>query len=180
VSDAADIRDIRLPAPQPWLDFISRYWPLLAGVALLLVVLALVWMFLRRRARRRAAPSLLDATLAELEAARPRLLAGDVEGFSVQVSDVIRHYVERRFQVHALSQTTLEFLRACLAQPGSALTDHRQELEHFLKLCDLAKFARWSPSGPEMEALLGSARAFVQGTARPPADAGSGAKAAQP
>ena len=166
MNETGDIRDIRMPAPQPLLDFLTRHWHWILAAGLLLAVMVFVVLLLLRKSQRPGAKSLLELTLAELEAARPQLLAGDVEGFSVRISEVIRHYVERRFQVHALSQTTREFLHSCLDVPESALAEHRQELEHFLKLCDLAKFARWSPSGTEMEALLGSARAFVQGTAR--------------
>ena len=178
MSDATDIRDIRLPPPQPLLDFLAQYWLWLLCGVLLLLLLPVALRLWRWRATRRKPASLLDATLTALEAARPQLAAGDVEGFCVRVSEVIRDYMERRFEVHALSLTTFEFLHACLADPVAGLADHREALERFLRLCDLAKFARWSPSGPEMEALLGSARTFVQNTARPAMAAASSKDAA--
>ncbi len=165
MSDPTDIRDIRLPQPQPWRDFLLAYWPWLALAVLVLFGLLLAWRWWRRRAARRPALPLLQDTLARLEQARPLLQAGDVEGFSVRVSEIIRRYVEQRFQMQTRQRTTLEFLHACVADTASPLAEYRTELGQFLQFCDLAKFARWSPSGPEMESMLTSARAFVQRTA---------------
>ena len=166
MTDPGDIRDIRLPEPHPLREFLMAHWPWLAAIVLLLGALVLAWRWWRGRVKPPATVPLLEGTLAELDQARPLLQAGDAQGFSVRVSDIIRRYVERRFQVQAVQRTTLEFLHACLADPGSPLAEHRQELTQFLQFCDLAKFARWSPSGPEMEALLASARVFVQSTGR--------------
>jgi hypothetical protein len=84
----------------------------------------------------------------------------------VAVSDIVRGYVEARFNVHATQRTTPEFLRDCLTQVGPALQAHEQSLSEFLKFCDLAKFARWSLSGGEMQGLLASARHFVESTGK--------------
>src|ERR1700722_11235413 len=60
-----------------------------------------------------------------------------------------------------------EFLRDCLTQVGSVLQAHEHSLSDFLNFCDLAKFARWSLSGEEMQGLLASARHFVESTGVP-------------
>jgi hypothetical protein len=46
------------------------------------------------------------------------------------------------------------------------LTNHRELLDDFLGHCDLAKFARWILSAPEMETMLQSAHTFVLETGR--------------
>jgi hypothetical protein len=165
VSLPDDIRDIRPPydLPQTWL------W-VAAGLAVLVAILAFAWLarwWLRRRAR----TSLLDLTLQRLQTTRPLMQAGDVPGFSVAVSDIVRTYVEQRFSVHARAQTTPEFLREALAPPGSPLKPYERQLGDFLRYCDLAKFARWTFAGTEMEAMLASAHRFVEETGRvqPPA-----------
>ncbi|HTY48276.1 MAG TPA: DUF4381 family protein [Steroidobacteraceae bacterium] len=157
---AQDIRDIRPPylIAQTWL------W-VLVGAAALAVLGVLVWLVLRWW-RRPARVSLLGATLARLEGTRPLMQRGDVQGFSVAVSDIIRDYVERRFSVHARAQTTVEFLRAALDSKASPLKPHEQQLGDFLRYCDLAKFARWTFAAAEMEAMLDSARRFVEQTGR--------------
>jgi hypothetical protein len=157
-----DIRDIRAPylIPADWRV------PVLAGAAVVLL-LALLWWGWRRRSGRQPPLTLLQRTLQQLEATRALMAAGDARAFAVAVSDVVRAYVEVRFNVLATQRTTAEFLRDCLGQVGSALQAHEQALGEFLRFCDLAKFARWSLDGPEMQDLLASARHFVETTAAP-------------
>jgi hypothetical protein len=159
-SSAPDIRDIRPPylIPADWRV------PVLAGTAVVLL-LALLWWGWRTLRARRPPLTLLQRTLQQLEATRSLMAAGDARAFAAAVSDVVRAYVEARFNVLATPRTTAEFLHDCLGQVGSALQSHEQALGEFLKFCDLAKFARWSLNGPEMQGMLASAQHFVETTA---------------
>lgn len=161
-SSGPDIRDIRAPFLIP-LDW--RVPALIAAGVLLLLVLA--WWGWRRWRARRPPPTLLERTLQKLEATRVLMEAGDAGAYSVAVSDVVRAYVEERFEVFATHRTTAEFLRDCLSQMGSALQAHEQALGEFLRFCDLAKFARWSLDQRQMQDMLASARHFVETTAAP-------------
>jgi hypothetical protein len=157
-----DIHDIRAPylIPPDW------RLPALIAVATVLV-LALCWWAWRRSRARRPQPTLLQLTLQKLEATRALMEAGDARAFSAAVSDVVRAYIEVRFEVRATQRTTAEFLGDCLVQVGSALQAHEQALGEFLKFCDLAKFARWPLDGQQMQGMLASARHFVETTAAP-------------
>ena len=158
-SSAPDIHDIHPPylIPQDW-----RVLALIGSAVVLALLLAWFgWRWLRTR---RPQLTLVQRTLLKLDATRPLMENGDARAFSVAVSDIVRGYVEERFDVHATQRTTPEFLRDCLAQVGSALQAHEQSLSEFLKFCDLAKFARWSLSGEEMRGQLTSARNFVEST----------------
>jgi hypothetical protein len=157
-----DIRDIRPPYLIP-LDW--RVVALIASVALL--ALLLLWWAWRWYRGRQPPLTLLQRTLRRLEATRALMQVGDAQAFSVAVSDAVRAYVEERFNVLATHLTTTEFLRDCLAQVGSSLQAHEQSLGDFLRYCDLAKFARWSLDGAQMQAMLASARHFVESTAAP-------------
>jgi hypothetical protein len=161
-SSAPDIHDIRAPylIPADWRVAV------LIGTAVLLL-LALLWVGWRGLRNRHPQLTLLQRTLQQLEATRSLMAAGDARAFAVAVSDVVRGYVEERFQVLATQRTTAEFLRDCLSQMGSALQIHEQSLGEFLRFCDLAKFARWSLNGPEMQGMLASAQHFVETTAAP-------------
>jgi hypothetical protein len=159
---AADIRDIRAPYLIPR-D--PRVLILVAAGVLLL--LALLWWAWRKARARRPQLTLLQRTLQQLEATRALMEAGDARAFAAAVSDVVRGYVELRFNVRATQRTTDEFLRDCLGQVGSALQAHERALVDFLKFCDLAKFARWSLDAQEMRGMLASARHFVESTAAP-------------
>jgi hypothetical protein len=162
-SSAPDIHDIRPPylIPQDWRV------PALIGTAVILALL-LAWFGWRWLKSRRPQLTLVQRTLLRLDATRPLMEGADARAFSVAVSDIVRGYVEERFNVQATQRTTPEFLRDWLTQVGSALQAQEQSLSEFLKFCDLAKFARWSLNGQEMQGLLASARQFVEASGNVP------------
>ena len=81
--------------------------------------------------------------------------------FSIEVSEIVRSYIEARFHVRVAHQTTEEFLHELLEPSDALLAGHQELLAEFLHHCDLAKFARWILSREEMEAMHASARMFV-------------------
>jgi len=160
----ADIRDIRGPKyiPSPWL------WPAWFGGALALGALGYAaW----RRSRRTLAKAKLpyENALDRLEEARALMQPENAREFSIAVSEIVRNYIEDRFQVLAARRTTEEFLYDLLESSDALLASHRALLADFLIHCDLAKFARWILSIEEMEDMLQSARTFVIETAKPAA-----------
>ena len=155
-----DIRDIRPPfhIPPGWLWLA---WTV-GGCALAALGYGL-WRYRHRLPGLR--PKLpYELALERLEAARGLMQPEHAREFSIAVSEVVRNYVEERFATRAAHRTTEEFLHDCVAQADSPLAGHRPLLGEFLHHCDLAKFARWVLSVPEMEAMLGSASAFVRET----------------
>ena len=87
--------------------------------------------------------------------------------FSIAVSEVVRDYIEQCFDVQAAHRTTNEFFRDLATRSDSPLVAHQPVLTDFLHHCDLAKFARWILSIPQMEAMLQSASAFIVATGKP-------------
>lgn len=161
-----DIRDIRGPidiAPA-WL------WPAAIAAALVLAGLAAwTWVRWRRRpARVAAAPSAEDVALGRLDRARSLMEPGRAREFGAAVSDAVRLYVEDRFGLRAPRRTTEEFIGDLVRERAPALADQREALADFLAHCDLAKFARLPLGNDEMEALLASARRFVESGRRAP------------
>lgn len=153
---ATDIRDIRGPIPLPsaWL------WTAgLAGGVMLGLVAFGAWRWNRRR-RSIAAQLPFELALERLRAARALMQPTTVREFSITVSDIVRSYIEQRFQVMAAHRTTEEFLHDLLQSPDEALARHRALLAVFLRHCDLAKFAGWTLSAEEMETTYESARIF--------------------
>jgi hypothetical protein len=151
---AEDIMDIRPPihiaAPFPWLA-----WSV--GALLIIGVSTVAWKFWRRRPRKLA----YEIALERLENTRPLMRENNAEPFSLAVSEIVRRFIEEMLPVRAAHRTTNEFLRDLAGLSYLPLAPHRDALADFLRHCDLAKFARWSLSVSQMEAMLESAKAFV-------------------
>ena len=157
---AEDITDIRPPihiaAPFPWLA-VSAAAVGLAGMS------AVAWKLLRRQRRKLA----YEIALERLENTRPLMREFDAEPFCLAVSDVVREFIEEVLPVRAMRRTTNEFLRDVASLSDLHLAPHRDTLANFLQHCDLAKFARWSLTIPQMEAMLSSAKDFVIDLGKP-------------
>ena len=155
-----DILDIRPPihiaAPFPWLAWSAGA----LGVAGLGFG---TWRLLRRPRRKLA----YEIALENLENARALMQSDDAEPFSLAVSEIVRRFIEEVLPVRAAHRTTDEFLHDLTNLSNSPLASHRYTLADFLGHCDLAKFARWSLTIPQMEAMLESARAFVIDLGKP-------------
>jgi hypothetical protein len=160
-----DIRDIRgpkaVPAPFPL--------PLLVLAAILLAIAAFALWFWRRRAKHVRALTLTEQTLARLEAIRPLMQPASAREFGIAASEIVRTYVERRFDVIATQRTTEEFLQSLVQDSQTALAGYRPLLGDFLQQCDFVKFAGGSLTSPDMESLFASARKFVMETGQPAA-----------
>jgi hypothetical protein len=86
-----------------------------------------------------------------------------VDGWYVELSAIVRRYLENRFNLRAPELTTEEFLRE--ARRSSELTrEHRDLLTAFLEGCDRVKFAGYVPGESESLEALASARRFVEET----------------
>lgn len=154
------------------------WWATAAGMAL--AAGGAVWWLATRRSAAAAVPPLPPAEWAmrELGVLESDRLPerGDVEGFFVRLSAIVRGYVERRFAIAAPDRTTQEFLREASVHPQLA-GGHAQAIGSFLRAADLVKFAAVRPGGEECRASLESMRSFVAATAPSPEAAPSPAAA---
>lgn len=152
-----DIRDIRGPKP------IASLWlvPLMAITGLLIAGGGYAtWRWNKRRQRLLSKlPS--DIALERLEKARALMRPAGGREFSIEVSSIVREYIETRFQVMAAHLTTHEFMHELLESSLSTLATHRDLLAEFLQSCDLAKFGGWNLQPENMEMMLQGARRFV-------------------
>lgn len=159
-----DIRDIRGPKA------VSGSWVLPAVlVGALLVTLCVAYAIWRRR-HRGARPrnlTLSEQTLERLERTKTLMRPTTAREFGIAASEVIRNYIEKRFEVIATQRTTEEFLQTLLRSPNETLARHRSLLAQFLHQCDFVKFAGASLAVTDMEALFHSARGFVLETGQP-------------
>ena len=145
----------------------SIWAAVVVAVAVILVSLA-VWMLLARK-KREAAKHIKTAWELALEAITA--LRDQVRGGSASpelaiagLTDVVRHYLETRFQLRAERQTTAEFL-SDLERNDRLLEDRdRKFLRSFLASADMVKFARVPADTSLFEQASVKAEELVSGT----------------
>lgn len=92
----------------------------------------------------------------------------EVQPFYTTLSDIVRHYLEGRFQIPATGQTTREFLNNAKQNTRLEHCD-RESLGTFLVAADLVKFARYEPQQNVNEDAIHQAEVFIEETAEEPA-----------
>ena len=108
-----------------------------------------------------------EVALEKLDVIREQKIwqAGQVKEYHTQLTDVIREYIARRFDVSSTEQTSDETLRA-MRPLLSEQKNLYEQLRKMLTLADLVKFAKWTTTPDENELSLRSAYAFVKETTK--------------
>lgn len=165
----AALRDIKDPVEVP--RNYTPFWWFGAALAALIGLAVGLYRFLNRSRRAREVPprpahEVAIEALMRLRSAR-LLERGQHERYYVQLSGILREYVEARFGIRAPEMTTEEFLQT--AQRNRQLpAEHRPALSQFLAEADLVKFARHVPAPDDAERAYQAARRFVESTAARP------------
>jgi hypothetical protein len=139
------------------------------GVASLALVLGagglLLYRALRARRRIQQQRSAYDDAVAALRALEDRGApdAAAADAWFVDLSAIVRRYLEQRYEIRAPELTTEEFLLVATARPELS-EEHRGLLSSFLERCDRVKFAGYRPDAEESLATLAAARGFVEDT----------------
>ena len=169
------IKDVKPPLNLP--DFWWLLWVLLAAI----IIAAGVYLFLRLKKRsyvkiEAPVPKLPSWEIAyqQLEALRRENLLdqGLFKEFFTRVSDITRHYMENRFDIHAPHMTTEEFLYY-LGITGHLNDVQKASLKEFLNSCDMVKFAKYDPTIKEAMSNFDLAKKLIDET-RPKAAEGTG------
>jgi hypothetical protein len=116
----------------------------------------------RTRSLRRSAYDVAKADLDALLMA-PRPGAREMDAFFVQLSGIVRRYLENRFGLRSPELTTEEFVEE-LADSPDLVRSHQRLLREFLNRADLVKFAHVVPDPADVELSLESARSFLEAT----------------
>lgn len=173
-----DIKGVQKP-PFVLADYL---WVLLVLLAALALGLGGWWYYKRYRQRRShqqeaevlaSLPPHVAAIMAldKLKVERP-WIAGRNKEFYTRLSDILRQYIERRFQVNAPEMTTSDIL--ALFHRDKETQSVYQNLKQILQLSDLVKFAKLIPLENEHDLSMMNAYLFVNQTKQedvPEADA---------
>ncbi len=171
--DDIDLRDLKpqvsLPTPLVWAWILGG-----VAVAILLVILTswvLMWLQRRRRQKLVVAEPIV---LKPKDGRPPELIAYTkldwIESLNLpakqqfkqhytMVSDCLREYVENRYNIAALEQTTYELHHDLKQQ--AVPSEHIGEFMGVLSESDLVKFARYQPADEQANKLVNQARAVV-------------------
>ncbi len=104
---------------------------------------------------------------------------GQIKEYHTQLTNVIREYISRRFDISSSEKTsdeTLRELKPVLNEQRGLFTG----LSKMLQLADLVKFAKWTTTPDENEDALRMAYTFVQETTPVPEEAPSDTTTTQP
>ncbi len=88
---------------------------------------------------------------------------GRIKEYYYRLSNIVRHYIENRFNLMAPERTTEEFLAEMMVT-GKLTEDHKELVGNFLEHCDMVKFAAYGPDSREIENSFNSAKKLVDET----------------
>lgn len=145
---------------------------ILAGLLVAALVFAGIWYY---RKRKRSEPVFVlrpkvvvpahEQALSDLEKLRLKKLwqAGRTKEYHSELTEILRRYIEERFQVPALEQTSAEITSGLAAQKACPAKDI-DNLNRLLVNADLVKFAKAQPLAAENEQSLADGIEFVRST----------------
>jgi len=170
VDTAQAIMDIRNPwgIPFQWRDYILHA---IIGLVLLMFIIAGLYYYMRRKKGLPLFPGRIEPQLPPDEEALMALnkikkekiwRSGMIKDYYTILTDTIRIYIERRFEISAPEYTTDETLHALKQTETESETC--KKLQHILETADMVKFAKGNPLPTENEHCLELAYDFVLNT----------------
>ncbi len=160
------IADIEGVVPMPEKSSFRWFWAL--GIVVIVTAGLVFWIYLRRKGQAELVRIFKPAH--EIAYERLRTLVkqdliqnGKIKEFYEQISDILRHYIEHRFNLRAPERTTEEFLIE-LATADILDTEDKKDLGEFLQHCDLVKFAKHNPAAEQIQKTFDLVKNFIEKT----------------
>lgn len=151
-----------------WMDYI---WYIIGGLVFIILVTVVIIYFIRNK---RTPPpvttppppreTLQETALRLLAALEAKQLwqGNKVKEYYSELTDILRSYIEARFNTQAMELTTDELLQS--ARLHHEMSRHTELLSHILYTADLAKFAKAQPLPHEHTHAMELAIQFVNAT----------------
>lgn len=170
VEEHTDLKDIKgiLSAPITLAEL--KYYIL--GIVLLVILIWLAIRYWKRREKKPEPESIWEkpeipahiAAISSLEKLKAQKLwqQGKVKAYHIQLTDIVRRYLEKRFKITALEMTTAEIMQAM--RNKAEMKENSDNLREMLTLADLVKFAKHEPSSTDNEISMDMAFEFVNNT----------------
>jgi len=87
-----------------------------------------------------------------------------IKQYYSEVADTIRYYIQNRFDIPAMEQTSAETIGVFKQNPELIDGNSLNEIQHILSLADLVKFAKYTPLPDDNNLTLMNAYFFVNQT----------------
>ncbi len=171
VDTAEAIFDIKEPIEEPFsfIDWLKENW-LWVAIALVLLIGGVVLIIYLKNKPEVIVEEIVPVipphvtSLKKLQKLREEKLwqTGKVKLYHSKISEITREYIEKRYQVNALENTTDEIMQSLRFH--SIQPDLLTKLNQLLVLADLVKFAKEKPLPNENDTSLLNAVEFIKGT----------------
>ncbi|MBN2091133.1 hypothetical protein JW964_16080 [candidate division KSB1 bacterium] len=169
-SETGDIRDIKTQweIERNW--WLLWSWIILAAGSLLLLAV-IIYVIIRLRSGKGILSAFEKPSRPPHEIALERLnellnsnwlAEGRVKEFYIEISNIIRHYIEGRYFIEALEMTTSQLVRNL--EEAKIEKENIDLINNFLSACDLVKFAKYIPSDAETQQVIELAREIIMRT----------------
>ena len=161
---AADQNGLLMASELPE-EFLQEYndntkWLIGIIVTVFGVVLLILYIFRREKHAIVILPKpweLAETALLDLSGRLPL----EAEIFFVELTDIVRRYIEAVYLLPATEMTTPEFLRKINQADSRLDADSRLVLSDFLTAADMVKFARYDATQEQIEQSMSKAKHFV-------------------
>ena len=169
ISQEEDIKDIKSPVRIPLNWWMIVLW-IFIGLILIGVLIYLYKKYFKKKPGEKVVqpkkvkvPAYVVA-LSKLEKLGSEQLwqKGFIKDYHSKITEIIREYFEKRFNLPALEMTTTESLQMLSKRPDA--TNVIDITSRFLSNADLVKFAKYQPLAPVNEEMMKQAREIVNTT----------------
>ncbi len=161
-------RDIKEPVELPfdWRELLPYFAIALIAI---LIILLFIYFWRKRKAKPENVEEVPEPAIPDFELALQKFdkiksekiwKTGKLKQYYIDISDVLREFIENRYKINAPELTSDEILMAIKTKLQQ--TGQYNNLRAILTLSDLAKFAKYTPGELENDKVIDDAIAFVK------------------
>ncbi len=167
----ADIKEV-YEAPMTFKEFLMEYYPYIIAILLIIIIVIAVIIYLKKRKQKNdekprfvkpKEPAHIIA-FRELEKLQNEKLwqKNKVKLYYIKLTEIIRKYIEYRYEVLAMEQTSAEIIKTL--KPIIKDDTIIKKLQDLFSVSDLVKFAKYKPLPNEHDLSYKNAYGFVDDT----------------
>jgi len=155
--------------PYPFKAVAKKWAPYIIGLAILVAILLFLWYKYKNKdkpkyVRPKTALDYHKEAITKLKELEKQKLwqSGRIKEYYLNISEILREYLEGRFGLNAMESTTDEIIYEF--KKFDEYKSLSPKLKEILQQCDLAKFAKFKPLGDENMRMMKMSQNFVSHT----------------